>query len=40
MSQSFTESVVEDAVLAWRASLGYAVLHGLDIVTGDLGDRA
>lgn len=25
---AFTESVVEDAALAWLESLGYAVLHG------------
>jgi len=25
---SFTESVVEEAVLAWQKALGYAVLHG------------
>lgn len=30
-SQSFTESVVEDAGLAWLESVGYAVLHGPDI---------
>lgn len=28
MSRAFTESIVEDAALAWLASLGYAVLHG------------
>ena len=28
---SFTESVVEDAALAWLEALGYAVLHGPDI---------
>lgn len=28
---AFTESVVEDAALAWLESLGYAVLHGPDI---------
>ena len=31
---SFTESVVEDATLAWLESLGYAVLHGPDIAVG------
>jgi len=31
MSRKFTESVVEDAVLAWLESLGYAIRHGLDI---------
>ncbi len=33
----FTESVVEDAALAWLESLGYAVLHGPDIAVGMLG---
>jgi hypothetical protein len=27
MTASFTESIVEDAVLAWLEALGYAVLH-------------
>jgi hypothetical protein len=40
MTAALTESVVEDATLAWLASLGYVVLHGLDIAAGDLGDRA
>ena len=31
MRKSLTESVVEDAALAWLASLGHAVLHGPDI---------
>ena len=31
---SFTESIVEDAALAWLAGLGYAVLHGPDIAVG------
>jgi type I restriction enzyme R subunit len=31
---TFTESVVEDAALAWLESLGYAVLHGPDIAAG------
>ncbi len=30
----FTESVVEDAALAWLEALGYAVLHGPDISPG------
>ena len=34
---SFTESVVEDAALAWLEALGYAVLHGPDIATGESG---
>jgi len=31
---SFTESVVEDAALAWVESLGYSVKHGPDITPG------
>ncbi len=31
----FSESVVEDAALAWLESLGYAVLHGPDIAAGE-----
>jgi hypothetical protein len=30
----FTESVVEDAALAWLEALGYRVLHGPDISPG------
>jgi hypothetical protein len=30
----FTESIVEDAALAWLKGLGYAVLHGPDISPG------
>jgi hypothetical protein len=30
----FTESVVEDAAMAWLESLGCAVLHGSDIAAG------
>ena len=37
MSTSFTESVVEEAALAWLESLGYAVLHGPDIAAGLIG---
>jgi type I restriction enzyme, R subunit len=37
MSQSFTESVVEEAALAWLEALGYVVLHGPDIAAGMLG---
>ena len=33
----FTESVVENAALAWLEALGYAVLHGPDIATGEPG---
>lgn len=32
--RNFTESVVEDATLAWLESLGYAVKHGPDISPG------
>ncbi len=34
---SFTESVVEDAALAWLESLGYSVLHGPEIAAGMTG---
>ena len=34
MISSFTESIVEDAALAWLAGLGYSVLHGPDISPG------
>jgi type I restriction enzyme R subunit len=37
MSAGFTESVVEDAALAWLGALGYAVLHGPDIAAGEVG---
>ena len=32
---AFTESVVEDAGLAWLDALGYAVKHGPDIAAGE-----
>lgn len=32
---SFTESIVEDAALAWLGGLGYTVLHGPDIAAGE-----
>ena len=32
---TFTESIVEDAALAWLEVLGYAVLHGPDIAAGE-----
>lgn len=35
MSAAFTESVVEDAALAWLEALGYAVRHGPEIAAGD-----
>jgi len=31
MAGKFTESVVEEAALAWSEDLSYAVLHGPDI---------
>ena len=31
----FTESIVEDAAIAWLEALGYAVLHGPDIAAGE-----
>lgn len=37
MSGVFTESVVEDAALAWLEALGYVVLHGPDIAAGEPG---
>lgn len=32
---AFTESVVEDAALAWLESLSYAIKHGLEIPPGE-----
>ncbi|HNT77771.1 MAG TPA: type I restriction endonuclease, partial [Anaerolineae bacterium] len=32
---NFTESVVEEAALAWLADLGYTILHGPDIAPGE-----
>ena len=37
MSGAFTESIVEDAALAWLGALGYTVRHGPDIATGEPG---
>lgn len=37
MTIAFTESVVEDAALAWLEAQGYAVLHGPDIAAGEPG---
>jgi type I restriction enzyme R subunit len=34
MIERSTESVVEDAALAWLEALGYSVLHGPDIAAG------
>ena len=36
-SADFTESVVEQAALAWLGELGYAVLHGPAIAVGEPG---
>jgi len=33
--KTFTESVVEEATLAWLESLGYTILHGPDIAQGE-----
>ncbi len=33
---NFTESVVEDAVLAWLESVGYGVKHGPEIALSEL----
>lgn len=35
MKSAFTESIVEDAALAWLQELGYAVLHGPSIAVGE-----
>mgnify|MGYP000369889037 CR=1 FL=1 len=35
MSTRFTESVVEEAALAWLESLGYTILHGPEIAPGE-----
>ncbi len=34
--RAFTESVVEEAALAWLEALGYAVLHGPEIAPGEI----
>ena len=34
--RSFTESVVEDAALAWLGGLGYAIKHGPEIAPGEI----
>jgi len=31
----FTESIVEEAALAWLESLGWSVRHGIDIAAGE-----
>ena len=33
---TFTESIVEQAALAWLESLGYTIKHGPDIAPGEL----
>src|SRR6266545_1473042 len=35
MAGSFTESIVEDAALAWLETIGCAVLHGPEIAAGE-----
>ena len=35
MTNSFTESVVEDAALEWFGELGYSILHGPEIAPGE-----
>ena len=35
MTAAFTESVVEDAALAWLSNLGYRVLNGPEIAAGE-----
>jgi len=35
MSSSFTESIVEEAALAWLEGLGYTILHGPEIAPGE-----
>ena len=35
MSSAFTESIVEDATLAWLEALGCAVLHDPEIAVGE-----
>jgi type I restriction enzyme, R subunit len=37
MSPAFTESLVEEAALAWLRGLGYAVRHGPEIAAGEPG---
>jgi len=39
MIGNFTESVVEEATLAWLEGLGYAVAHGPEIATSDAGTQ-
>lgn len=37
MNGIFTESIVDEATLAWLEAVGYAVLYGPDIAAGELG---
>ncbi len=37
MNERFTESVVENAALAWLEAIGYAVMHGPEIAFGESG---
>ena len=37
MNGAFAESVVEEAARAWLEGLGYAVLHGPELVASDAG---
>jgi type I restriction enzyme R subunit len=39
MPRGFTESVVEDADVAWLESLGYTVKHGPEIAPGEPGNE-
>jgi len=32
---NFTESVVDEAALEWLEGLGYTILHGPEIATGE-----
>jgi len=36
VTAAFSESVVEDAALAWLESVGYGVKHGPEIALGEL----
>jgi len=35
MTTAFTESVIEDAALAWLEGLGWTLKHGLEIAPGE-----
>ena len=37
MTMTFTESIVEEAALAWLEGPGCAVVHGPDIAAGEAG---